>query len=363
MALPWRRLSALAAMSISVGAPGAELAVGATGIQHDVIFTQYSPMSRSTEVMLRLLSPLANAEVARVLAQSAAGLREQAIDLSMETFDVYVPPTPPPGGYALLVFIPPGQKSYLPAGWASVLNKHGVIFVSASKSGNEENVLDRRIPLALLGAFNMMQSYPIAQDRVYIGGFSGGSRVAMRVALGYPDLFHGAVLNAGSDRLGTEQLILPAADLFKRFQSSTRLVYVTGSEDSWIIQSDIASRESAYELCVFGTVTGTMIRAGHEIADPSSLDRALGALAARVAPDEAKLAACRVHLEKAMSEKLRSVKELLDRNKFHDASKLLTKIDIQYGGLAAPESINLAGRIKDQPRPDPAAGSANQGAQ
>lgn len=341
----WRCLSALAAMAISVGAQGAELAVGATGIQHDVSFTQYSPMSRSNEVTLRLLSPLANAEVARVLAQSAAGLREQAIDLARETFEVYVPPMPPPAGYALLVFIPPWQKSYLPAGWASVLNKHGVIFVSASKSGNDENVLDRRIPLALLGAFNMMQLYPIAQDQVYIGGFSGGSRVAMRVALGYPDLFHGAVLNAGSDRLGTEQLILPSSDLFRRFQSSTRLVYVTGSQDSWIIQSDIASRESAYELCVFGTITGTMIRASHEIADPASLDRALSALAARVAPDEAKLAACREHLQKTVLEKLRSVKELLDQNKFHDASRQLAKIDIQYGGLAAPESVDLAGRI------------------
>jgi hypothetical protein len=332
-------------MSIAVGAQGAELAGAATGSQHDIVFTQYSPMSRSGEVTRRLLSPLANAEVARVLARSAASLREQVIDLTMETFDIYVPPTPPAGGYALLVFIPPWQKSYLPAGWASVLSKHGVIFVSASKSGNNESILDRRIPLALLGAFNMMQLYPIAKDQVYIAGFSGGSRVAMRVALAYPDLFHGAMLNAGSDRLGTEQLILPPGDLFKRFQSSTRLVYVTGSEDRWIIQSDIASRESAYEWCVFGTTTDTMIRAGHEIADSSSLDRALSALAARVAPDEVKLAACRERSGKAMAENLRGVKELLDRNKIHDASKLLTKIDIQYGGLAAPASVNLAGRI------------------
>jgi hypothetical protein len=338
-------LMALTTMSISVAAPAAELLAGATGFQHDVVFTQYSPMSRSVEIKRRLLSPLANAEVARALARSATGLREQAIDLNMEAFAVYVPPTAPPAGYALLVFIPPWQSSYLPAGWASVLNKHGVIFVSASKSGNDENVLDRRIPLALLGAFNVMQLYPVAKDRVYIGGFSGGSRVALRVALGYPDLFHGAMLNAGSDRLGSEQLLLPAADLFNQFQSSIRLVYITGSEDSSIIQTDIASRDSAYELCVFGTTTHTMIRVGHEIADPASLDRELSTLSARAAPEEAKLTECRQHLEKAMSEKLQGVKDLLDRDKSHDASKLLTKIDIRYGGLVAPESVNLAGRI------------------
>jgi hypothetical protein len=336
---------ALTAMSISITSQAAELQTGATGFQQDVVFTEYSPMSRSVEITRRLLSPLANAEVARILAQSAAGLREQAIDLSMETFAFYVPPTAPPTGYALLVFIPPWQKSTLPAGWAPVLNKHGVIFVSASKSGNDENVLDRRIPLALLGAFNVMQLYPVAKDQIYIGGFSGGSRVALRVALGYPDLFHGAMLNAGSDRLGTGPLVLPTVDLFKQFQSSSRLTYVTGSEDSSIIQTDIASRDSASELCVFGTTTHTMIRVGHDIADPASLDRALGALSARAAPDEAKLAACRQHLEKAMSEKLQNVKDLLDRDKSHDASKLLMKIDTQYGGLAAPESLNLAARI------------------
>jgi hypothetical protein len=52
----------------------------------------------------------------------------------------------------------------LPLGWTSVLDERGMIFVSVAKSGNEENVLDRRIPLALLGAYNMMQRYLFADS-------------------------------------------------------------------------------------------------------------------------------------------------------------------------------------------------------
>jgi poly(3-hydroxybutyrate) depolymerase len=52
--------------------------------------------------------------------------------------------------------------------------------------------------LALIAAQNAMAQYSVDPQQVYIGGFSGGSRVALRLALGYPDVFHGALLNAGS---------------------------------------------------------------------------------------------------------------------------------------------------------------------
>jgi hypothetical protein len=319
----------------------------AKGLQSDAVFTEYFPASGSAELMRRLLSPLANREIARVSANSHTTLREQAIDLSQETFAVYVPAAAPPQGYALLSFIAPWQKGHLPAGWASVMDKHGMIFVSASNSGNAENIFDRRIPLALLGAHNIMQRYPVDRDRVYIGGMSGGARVAMRVALAYPDLFHGALLNAGSDPIGTGEPVLPPADLFQRFQSS-RLVYVTGSVDTWNIDNDISSRQSMNAWCVFGTITETMQRAGHETASPAALDHALGTLDARASADSGKLAACRDRIARQSAAKLQEVKDLVDRDKPGDAWRLLAKIDLHYGGLAAPQSVELAQRIGDR---------------
>ena len=52
-------------------------------------------------------------------------------------------------------------------------------------------ILERRLPLALLGYWNARSRYPIDPDRVYVGGLSGGSRVAQIAALAYPDVFRG----------------------------------------------------------------------------------------------------------------------------------------------------------------------------
>jgi len=90
----------------------------------------------------------------------------------------------------------------LPQEWVSVLDRYGVIFVSAARSGNDESVSGRREPLALLAAHNIMKEHPVDPEHIYVAGFSGGSRIALRLALGYPDLFHGAILNAGSDSIG-----------------------------------------------------------------------------------------------------------------------------------------------------------------
>jgi hypothetical protein len=331
----------LAMLLLPLAAGAQESSEVVPGPQRNVIFSAYSPLSKSTEIARRALSPLANVEVARFSAQ----LRPQGVDLAQERFSVYVPVQRPSRGYALLVFIPPWEDARLPPGWAPALDQDGVIFVSAAKSGNEENVIDRRIPLALLGAYNIMQRYPVDPERVYIGGFSGGSRVAMRVALAYPDLFRGALLNAGSDPIGSTEALLPPDDLFAQFQSSTRLVYVTGSDDSWNIQHDIVSRDSMTAWCVFATRVETMLKVGHDVATMYALRRALSTLDQRAPVDPEKLSACQARVAKELAADLRRVSDLIERDKPNDAWRSLTKLDIRYGGLAASESIELEQRI------------------
>jgi pimeloyl-ACP methyl ester carboxylesterase len=331
----------LAMLMLPLGAGAQDSSEIVPGPQRNVIFSAYFPLSRSTEIARRALSPLANVEIARFSAQ----LRPQAIDLAQERFSVYVPAQRPSRGYALLVFIPPWEDARLPPGWAPALDQNGVIFVSAAKSGNEENVFDRRIPLALLGAYNIMQRYPVDPERVYIGGFSGGSRVAMRTALAYPDLFHGALLNAGSDPIGGAEALLPPDDLFAQFQSSTRLVYVTGSDDSGNIQRDMVSHNSMTAWCVFGTRVETMLKVSHDAATQYALRRALSALDQRPPVDAEKLSACRARIAKELAADLQRVTDLIERDNRQDARRSLTKLDIRYGGLAASESIQLEQRI------------------
>ena len=75
------------------------------------VFSDYSALSTNVELARRSLSPLTAAQLPRRLTQSGTRLSEQPIDLSQETFVLYVPSPAPPQGYTLLVFVPPWQDA------------------------------------------------------------------------------------------------------------------------------------------------------------------------------------------------------------------------------------------------------------
>ena len=314
------------------------------GLQHDVMFSDYTPMSGSAELLRRLFSPLTALRVNR--ARAAQPVREQSIDLDREKFDIYVPAEKPPGGYALLVFVSPWENATVPPHWISALDSRDMIFVSAANSGNDANVLDRREPLALLAAHNVMRRYPVDHDRIYVGGFSGGSRVALRLALGYPDLFRGALLSAGSDPIGDGQIPLPPRELFQRFQESTRLVYLTGKDDASHLDMDAHSRSSMHDWCIKDMDTETAPWKAHDLADTATFKRTLAMLEKHAPLDAQKLDDCRARVEGAMNAQLQQAEELSTRGKIDDARSLLEKIDAHYGGLAAPRSTALVEKIQ-----------------
>lgn len=316
-----------------------------TGLQQNVVFGDYSPLSGNTEMARRLLTPLVAAQIPRNLARTGSTLSEQPIDLARENFVVYVPAQKPPGGYGLLVFVPPWQEAKLPEGWESILDQYGMIYVSAARSGNPESVLGRREPLALLAEANIARRYALDPARIVIGGLSGGSRVAQHLALGYPDVFRAALLNAGSDPIGTERNPLPPRDLFFQFQNSTRLVYVTGADDPLHLAWDVASKQSMREWCVFDIDRQITPGVAHQIASTAALSRALQALFNPVPPDPNELAACRASRDAELTAKFQQVEALIAARKHDDAQALLKDIDTGFGGLAAPRSVELAAQI------------------
>jgi len=316
-----------------------------TGLRSDVVFSDYSPLSRSEELLHRLLSPLNADQASKRLAHSAVALRDQPIDLAQERFTVFVPSHSPAQGYGLLVFVPPWENATLPPGWAEILDRHGVIFVSAANSGNAANVLDRREPLALLAAHNIRQRFRVDPERLYIGGFSGGSRIALRLALGFPDVFRGALLNAGSDPIGDAQTPLPPAELFSRFQEMTRIVYISGKNDAVNVDKDAASTRSMLEWCVFDWYAERSPWADHEVAGATVLGRALDMLGKHAKPNLARLNNCRSHITQELAKQIDQASGLLAAGNVDGTRKLLNKIDARYGGLAAPRSVDLAARI------------------
>ena len=317
-----------------------------TGLQSDVTFEKYSPLSSASELTQRIVSPFMLARLQKKLAQSSQDMRDQSIDLAHERFSVYVPSTRPEGGYELLVFVAPWEEAKIPQQWFSTLDKHAMIFVTAAKSGNDENVIDRREPLALLAAFNVMQKYSIDPSRVYVGGFSGGSRVALRLALAFPDVFRGALLEAGSDPIGDTQIAIPRNDLFRQFQERTHVVYLTGKNDPEHLDQDTRSMRSLKEWCVAHVDDISMPFAGHETADAVSFNRALTTLENTVSTDQRDSSTCMKRIEDDISAQLHSVETSIVRGDAVSAEKTLEKIDARFGGLAASRSVELMQTIE-----------------
>jgi len=334
--------AAVAALQIQPA--GAQTSV--PGVRDEVVFTEYSPLSSSAELVRRLLSPLTALHLNQEAERAGRTLRGQPIDLAKEHYSISIPTSPrsPSGTYSLLVFVPPWPRAEVPRQWLSVLDRYHTILVTAANSGNDTPTIDRREPLALLAAYNTMKQYPVDPQQVFIGGFSGGARVALRLALGYPDVFHGALLNAGSDPVGTTDVPLPPADLFRRFQESTRLVYVTGERDEAHLIDDMQSRRSLEKWCVFDIVTEAEPRREHEVADTSAFSRSLDALLAPRQTQPRKLAECQARLDQELSTQLDQVESAFARGDADSARKLLLKVDVRYGGLAAPRSLELASR-------------------
>ena len=325
-------------------ATGAAAFAETSGAREAVAFGAYTPLSSNLELARRLSSPLTAAKLQTVLATSGKTLRDQPVDLAQERFTLYVPPTQPPQGYGLMVFVSPSETQRVPPGWTSVLDRFGIIFVAAQRSGNDQSVFGRREPLALLAAANVMAQYKVDPDRVFVSGFSGGSRVAMHLTLGYPDIFRGALLNAGSDPIGDNQAPLPPKDLLALFQARSRIVYVTGDKDTVHLAWDASSEQAMKRNCVFDLDAEITPATDHALMTGSVLSHALQELFSAKPPDPNRLAACQADQVNAMTADLDAVEALLVPGKHDEAMKRLQKADERWGGLAAPRSVELSRR-------------------
>ncbi len=300
-----------------------------------------APLAANDVLAHRLLSPLSETKLRAALAAAGRSLGGMPVDLTKERYLLYAPSREPAGGYGLLVFIPPWSAQQAPIGWPEVFERAGVIFVSAANSGNDANAFGRREPLAVAAAQAVMVRYPVDPGKVYVGGFSGGARVALRVALGYPDLFRGVLLNAGSDSIGDAAAPLPPPDLFRRFQTSTRLIYLTGANDQANLDADGASRVSMSGWCVGDLEVQTVPGIGHQAAPATALARALDALAAPPRQPPKGEAACVARVGARVAQRLDQAAALIGQGHAREARDALIRIDATFGGLAAPRSLDL----------------------
>ena len=302
-----------------------------------------SPLASSIELARRTQTPITHDRLSRYVARAQVSLADQTVDPSAEHFDIYVPRQPPPSGYGLIVWISPqeyGQPA--PREWRPELDRRGIIYVAARNSGNTQNLLERRLPLVLHATHNAMRRHRIDPTRVYVGGFSGGGRSALRLAVAYPDLFRGALLNAGSDVIG-EGLTLPPAELVDLLRSRSRLVYVTSASDLPNRRMDARSRASAEALCIANIGKVSLAHGlGHAPPDSRAFAKAMQILES---PPRDEGAVCALALSARISGELDHIELLIARKDWTAAGERLAQADQQWGGLAAPRSMLLARQL------------------
>lgn len=266
----------------------------------------------------------------------------QVITPASEQWQVYVPGdyngSKP---YGVLVWIEPGDALEFPAGWKGALDHFHLIYVAAAKSGNDQDVRKRRIPLALTGLANIEAQYKIDPVRVYIGGFSGGGRVASLVAAAYADVFTGGIFVANSYGLGSPALPVPSLRRLKLMRSRGRYVFLVGMQDS--VGALITSRAVAadQQLCVLNLKTVQMWNMGHAEASGNYLRYALNYLASASAASGTQQTRCEQRLQMRLDSQLGTARSALAQDNKSEARRQLLDLYQVFGPLAEPRFDQL----------------------
>ncbi|MEI6491758.1 MAG: hypothetical protein WCO94_04345 [Verrucomicrobiota bacterium] len=139
----------------------------------------------------------------------------------------------------LLVFLSPADEFVdLPPGWAGVLDKNKLIFVAPQSVGNKQPT-GRRAGIAVVAARKLQEIAKIDPKRIYVGGFSGGARIAAYTAFAHPELFRGVLDICGSE-----------------FPGKVEKVKATEKDEYGSFVLDEARIESARQQVKFTIVTG-----------------------------------------------------------------------------------------------------------
>ncbi|HEY5970387.1 MAG TPA: PHB depolymerase family esterase [Pseudoxanthomonas sp.] len=307
-----------------------------------------SPLASASELTSRLLTPVTQDRIAKFREKVNFSLKEQTIAVGEEPFELFVPEPDADGKYGLMVFVWPADDIQVPAGWWKVLRDKHMIYVASRRSSNIENIFDRRVPLALHGYEYVRSRYNVDIERVYIGGFSGGSRTAQRVAMAYPDVFRGVFLVGGSDTLGGDSgFTLPSAQLSRVLQERTRFVFSTGGDDSVNRAKDARTRKNLEALCMQGVRVVPQNGVEHWVPDGRGFSRVLNELD-RPVPENVEAAACNVNLIQSIDEELGAAARKINDGELKEAGLLLGQLDARYGGMAAPRSVELSRTIADK---------------
>jgi len=126
--------------------------------------------------------------------------------------------------WPVVIFISPSDQPTGFAPWKTVCEQKGVLFASPFGAGNNcESKKRIRIVLDVLD--DLRRHYHLDPERTYIGGFSGGGRIACGIAFSLPEYFGGVIPVCAAGDLREESW------LRRRVQVRLSVAHVTGEND------------------------------------------------------------------------------------------------------------------------------------
>src|SRR4051812_27757803 len=206
-------------------------------------------------------------------------------DLTTESFEVYIPK-----GYngdspfGLFVWVSASNKGDVQANWKEVLDKHKLIWIGANNSGNPRTMLVR-MGLAFDAVAGMKKKYKIDDQRIYVGGGSGGGKIATILGVAFPDVFRGGFYFVGSDcyrNVPTKEIghywpkafNAPPGQFLIDSKKRSRHVFLTGEKD--FNRDSTKDFAAAYKSDGSQHVTLSAVRKmGHQLPDAEWLEKGI----------------------------------------------------------------------------------------
>ena len=183
------------------------------------------------------------------------------------SWEVYLPVNDSEDTPGVLVYVSPRAEGKIDLRWKSVMDSHNLIYIAANDSGNKISTIKRML-IATMAIHALAQNHAFNIERIYVSGFSGGGRVASRLASHYPEIFSGAIYICGVDFWKEKQT--PKVDRLLQ----NRFVFLTGSKD---FNRSETSRIYRKYLKAGATQSKLMVIPGmrHQLPDDADLAEAL----------------------------------------------------------------------------------------
>jgi hypothetical protein len=189
-------------------------------------------------------------------------------DSTKQTYELYVPPRKPSKArLPLILYLSPGKDAGSGKALERLCRSRGFLYAAPHNAGNDCPG-PRRVRIVLDVLDDVRRHFPVDADRTYIGGFSGGGRIACAVAFTLPEAFGGVLPICASGDLRTESW------LRQRVVERLSVALVTGEKD--FNRGEVERLRSPYlkDVGVRARVW-TAAGAGHQVPSEKVLGEAL----------------------------------------------------------------------------------------